>query len=278
MRLNAGTGRLGALPYTRAHAREDVAELGASGALVPAAAAAALAAGALVQDQLLAAPVDTEAQPELAAAVGERDGQDRSLGRARHQPAPPGSRILWENIGTQPPGVTAGGVRAPPGHLADAATLALLGATIQRRETAAEVALAALPRPARSLVAEHAPDVLEVEAQPPVRAPEPDRAQLRGVRVDPLAVDPERAPVPIGPRSGLIAGFRDLKRTSSAEVARKSIFSRREIESKSGPRAGTSQNGEGRNRTGDTTIFSRVLYQLSYLAWDGEPCRRDRRW
>ena len=28
----------------------------------------------------------------------------------------------------------------------------------------------------------------------------------------------------------------------------------------------TSPNGEGRNRTGDTTIFSRVLYQLSYLA------------
>ena len=26
-------------------------------------------------------------------------------------------------------------------------------------------------------------------------------------------------------------------------------------------------DGEGRNRTGDTTIFSRVLYQLSYLAW-----------
>ena len=26
------------------------------------------------------------------------------------------------------------------------------------------------------------------------------------------------------------------------------------------------ENGEGRNRTGDTTIFSRVLYQLSYLA------------
>ena len=30
----------------------------------------------------------------------------------------------------------------------------------------------------------------------------------------------------------------------------------------------TSQNGEGGNRTHDTTIFSRVLYQLSYLAWD----------
>jgi lactoylglutathione lyase len=26
------------------------------------------------------------------------------------------------------------------------------------------------------------------------------------------------------------------------------------------------ESGEGRNRTGDTTIFSRVLYQLSYLA------------
>jgi hypothetical protein len=27
-----------------------------------------------------------------------------------------------------------------------------------------------------------------------------------------------------------------------------------------------SRGGEGRNRTGDTTVFSRVLYQLSYLA------------
>ena len=27
--------------------------------------------------------------------------------------------------------------------------------------------------------------------------------------------------------------------------------------------------GEGRNRTVDTTIFSRMLYQLSYLATDG---------
>jgi hypothetical protein len=29
---------------------------------------------------------------------------------------------------------------------------------------------------------------------------------------------------------------------------------------------GASLGGEGRNRTGDTTVFSRVLYQLSYLA------------
>jgi hypothetical protein len=29
-------------------------------------------------------------------------------------------------------------------------------------------------------------------------------------------------------------------------------------------------SGEGRNRTGDTTVFSRVLYQLSYLAARGE--------
>jgi hypothetical protein len=28
-------------------------------------------------------------------------------------------------------------------------------------------------------------------------------------------------------------------------------------------------SGEGRNRTGDTTVFSRVLYRLSYLAADG---------
>jgi hypothetical protein len=29
---------------------------------------------------------------------------------------------------------------------------------------------------------------------------------------------------------------------------------------------GSLRNGEGQNRTADTTIFSRVLYQLSYLA------------
>jgi hypothetical protein len=34
-------------------------------------------------------------------------------------------------------------------------------------------------------------------------------------------------------------------------------------------RSGVSLDGEGRNRTGDTTIFSRVLYQLSYLAREG---------
>jgi hypothetical protein len=31
-------------------------------------------------------------------------------------------------------------------------------------------------------------------------------------------------------------------------------------------RRGTILRGEGRNRTGDTTVFSRVLYRLSYLA------------
>jgi hypothetical protein len=36
-----------------------------------------------------------------------------------------------------------------------------------------------------------------------------------------------------------------------------------------------SAHGEGRIRTGDTTIFSRVLYQLSYLAWArGDRLRR----
>jgi hypothetical protein len=32
----------------------------------------------------------------------------------------------------------------------------------------------------------------------------------------------------------------------------------------------TNENGEGGNRTHDTTIFSRVLYQLSYLAWEAQ--------
>ena len=35
-------------------------------------------------------------------------------------------------------------------------------------------------------------------------------------------------------------------------------------------------NGEGRNRTGDTTVFSRVLYRLSYLA-AAPQCSRESR-
>jgi hypothetical protein len=31
------------------------------------------------------------------------------------------------------------------------------------------------------------------------------------------------------------------------------------------------RSGEGRTRTGDTSIFSRVLYQLSYLAMNRKP-------
>ena len=36
------------------------------------------------------------------------------------------------------------------------------------------------------------------------------------------------------------------------------------------PHRTSADHGEGRNRTGDTTVFSRVLYQLSYLARDGQ--------
>src|SRR5579884_929463 len=34
------------------------------------------------------------------------------------------------------------------------------------------------------------------------------------------------------------------------------------------------KGGEGRTRTGDTPVFSRVLYQLSYLALAGAQCSR----
>ena len=40
---------------------------------------------------------------------------------------------------------------------------------------------------------------------------------------------------------------------------------------KSRQKSRLSVSGEGGNRTHDTTIFSRVLYQLSYLAWDRVP-------
>ena len=38
----------------------------------------------------------------------------------------------------------------------------------------------------------------------------------------------------------------------------------------SGSSTARSLDGEGQNRTADTTIFSRVLYQLSYLASGGK--------
>jgi len=40
---------------------------------------------------------------------------------------------------------------------------------------------------------------------------------------------------------------------------------------------GRVNGGEGRNRTVDTTIFSRMLYQLSYLATRERVLRRDRK-
>ena len=45
-------------------------------------------------------------------------------------------------------------------------------------------------------------------------------------------------------------------------------FKDSENQPKTRPHAGGTTNGEGGTRTHDTTIFSRVLYQLSYLAWD----------
>jgi hypothetical protein len=39
-----------------------------------------------------------------------------------------------------------------------------------------------------------------------------------------------------------------------------------ELRDVGGRQNGVDRDGEGRNRTGDTTVFSRVLYQLSYLA------------
>ena len=42
------------------------------------------------------------------------------------------------------------------------------------------------------------------------------------------------------------------------------------------PTSRGSISGQGRNRTADTAVFSRVLYQLSYLAKNEGPCREAR--
>ena len=58
----------------------------------------------------------------------------------------------------------------------------------------------------------------------------------------------------------VVAGV-GLGRPESPRETRRSHHGRRESAGRT-----SSGDGEGRNRTGDTTVFSRVLYQLSYLA------------
>jgi hypothetical protein len=74
---------------------------------------------------------------------------------------------------------------------------------------------------------------------------------------------------PVGSRasSGRPArGFRTSFGTLRDVVARSRSAEDRRSGRRSSRLAGTSYDGETRTRTGDTTIFSRVLYQLSYLA------------
>jgi hypothetical protein len=61
-------------------------------------------------------------------------------------------------------------------------------------------------------------------------------------------------------------GFRTSFGTSRDGLARSRYAASRLASKKSTRIAGISCDGETRTRTGDTTIFSRVLYQLSYLA------------
>ena len=62
------------------------------------------------------------------------------------------------------------------------------------------------------------------------------------------------ASAPIRTRSSAPSGLRVIRRVRAEPEA---LCLDREL------------HGEGQNRTADTTIFSRVLYQLSYLAWCG---------
>lgn len=115
------------LPDASPYTGDDVAELGARAALIPATATPAHAPGALMQHQILALAERLEAQPELARAVRQGERQDRTGRRARHQRTAPYAGVGFRCIGTTPPGVAAGGVSPPPGHLIRvAATLALI--------------------------------------------------------------------------------------------------------------------------------------------------------
>jgi hypothetical protein len=49
----------------------------------------------------------------------------------------------------------------------------------------------------------------------------------------------------------------------------KSVATETQKQRPKAPQTAWLSDGEGQNRTADTTIFSRVLYQLSYLAGGG---------
>jgi hypothetical protein len=59
---------------------------------------------------------------------------------------------------------------------------------------------------------------------------------------------------------------KDVKRTWREKRRFRRLSNRPSGHHKTRPRAGIFRDGETQTRTGDTTIFSRVLYQLSYLA------------
>src|ERR1700678_3442865 len=59
------------------------------------------------------------------------------------------------------------------------------------------------------------------------------------------------------------------------QMARKRLDAKKSRKPRgNGGLSGNSPNGQSRNRTGDTWIFSPLLYQLSYLPGGAEPCYR----
>ena len=77
--------RLRRRPDADADAREDVAQLGPRGRLVPATAAAARAAGPLVQDHTLALGADADTEVERPAVIRQRADEERAGRQRRHQ-------------------------------------------------------------------------------------------------------------------------------------------------------------------------------------------------
>jgi hypothetical protein len=82
---------------------------------------------------------------------------------------------------------------------------------------------------------------------------------MRGFATAAIAVLP-----PLLPRGEVRNGFPGLVLGFGNEP--KNVTGARRTLTSAYPR----EDGEGRNRTGDTTVFSRVLYQLSYLALRGQ--------
>jgi len=156
---------------------------------------------------------------EYAALAGGLDGLDGAERWRGHQSIPILIGVRSASIGASSPGVTAGGVGAPLGHFAFDASLRVIGDEIDSVADASTTRGAGGPIGSLTLwlgLVKALQHLVEVEAQSPANAAEPDVNQFPCVRVDPVALDAQV----LGECRGVDVAALDLGRAVGAQPLR----------------------------------------------------------